>query len=67
MQINSPPPSPRSSNGAISEDLERLILHCLEKAPEQRPEAADEVLLNLEALASALAGTKFFYGFGSIA
>jgi len=39
--IQSPPPSPRSQNGAIPEGLAAVILRCLEKDPARRwPDAA---------------------------
>jgi serine/threonine protein kinase len=53
------PPIPPSARGAIvSEDLERLLLACLEKRPEDRPESAEALRHALLALDSAGAWTQ---------
>ena len=39
---NDPPHSPRGIVAAIPEDVERVVLHALEKKPEDRPANADE-------------------------
>jgi serine/threonine-protein kinase len=36
LHVHVPPPAPRSVNPALSEDLEAILLRCLEKKPEDR-------------------------------
>ena len=40
--VSDPPQPPRRIVAAIPEDVERLVLHAMEKAPEDRPANADE-------------------------
>jgi serine/threonine protein kinase len=52
--VNRQPSPPSESRGeSIAEDLERLILECLEKNPARRPQSAREVLKALSACAAA--------------
>jgi serine/threonine-protein kinase len=46
------PPSQRTEN-PIPEDLERLVMWCLEKEPEKRPQTAGELLRALQSLRDA--------------
>jgi serine/threonine protein kinase len=48
--LNTPPTPPRDAGAGICRDLERIILSCLAKDPEDRPESAAELLKGLEAL-----------------
>lgn len=40
QHVNQPPPPPRSLNVSISQDVERVVLHALEKKREARPQSA---------------------------
>lgn len=42
QHVNQPPPSLRAINLGISEDLERVVFHALQKRPELRPKTAIE-------------------------
>jgi serine/threonine-protein kinase len=50
--IQSPPPRPRSLNPRIPPDLEALILRCLSKNPDDRPQTADAILDELSSISS---------------
>jgi serine/threonine protein kinase/Flp pilus assembly protein TadD len=45
-----PPVSPRSINGELSRDLERIILRCMEKDPARRYQSAEELRSDLRQL-----------------
>ena len=47
------PVTPRAINARVSPDLERIILKCLEKDPENRYQAAKEVTVDLRRLQSS--------------
>ncbi len=57
--LNRPAPSPRHLSAQLSGELERMILKCLEKDPENRYQSAKELAVDLRRLAvpSALAPT----------
>jgi serine/threonine protein kinase len=46
------PPELSESNGRINPALERVVMHCLEKSPEQRFQSARDVAFALEGLSS---------------
>jgi class 3 adenylate cyclase len=50
QHLNTPPASVRFHNDAISERVDQLVLHLLEKDPDARPATADEVVAALRAL-----------------
>ena len=50
QHLNSPPPSPRLANPAISAELEQVILRCLAKQPADRFVTAGELALALAAV-----------------
>jgi serine/threonine protein kinase/Tfp pilus assembly protein PilF len=56
-QKSEAPPDPRAFNGQVPEDLSRLVLRCLEKAPEKRPPGAAELSDELAGIESALPAT----------
>jgi serine/threonine-protein kinase len=41
--VHTPPPSPRSVSERVSEDLDRIILRCLQKKPDDRFQSAEAV------------------------
>jgi serine/threonine-protein kinase len=51
--IQNPPPKPRSRNPKVSEDLEALILRCLEKDPASRYGRVADVLKDLTAVSAS--------------
>lgn len=62
--VNEPPPDMRTMNPnlAISPELEQLVLSCLGKNPDERPESMDAVLAALKRTAGgALTGTMASY------
>jgi serine/threonine-protein kinase len=50
--IQSPPPRPRSLNPKIPTDLEALILRCLSKNPDDRPQTVEAILDELSSISS---------------
>jgi eukaryotic-like serine/threonine-protein kinase len=56
-QKSEAPPDPRTLNAQVPEGLARLVLQCLEKAPEKRPPGAAELSDGLAAVESALPTT----------
>lgn len=50
--VNEPPPPLRSQNGSLSvpNELESLVLRCLAKEPDSRPDTADEIAETLDQL-----------------
>lgn len=51
--LHRPPVSPRAVNARISPELERIILKCLQKSPEERYQAAREVGVDLRGSGAA--------------
>ena len=51
--LGQPPPLPTDFQAGIPVELEALILHCLEKDPDARPQSAAEVAEKLAAIAAA--------------
>jgi tetratricopeptide (TPR) repeat protein/TolB-like protein len=56
-QKSEPPPDPRKLNPQIPEDLDRIILKCLEKSRETRYRSAEEILIDLARIAQSLPTT----------
>ena len=56
-QKSEAPPDPRTFNAQVPEDLSRLVLRCLEKAPEKRPAGATGLSDELAGIESALPTT----------
>ena len=52
--IQSPPPKPRSLNPRIPADLEALILRCLAKNPDHRPQTVEAILDELSRISSGV-------------
>src|SRR5579864_3820273 len=55
--LHQPPLSPRAINRGISAELERIVLKCLEKQPENRFQSAKELEVDLRRLDSPSAGS----------
>ncbi|MCH8026243.1 MAG: alpha/beta fold hydrolase, partial [Chloroflexi bacterium] len=56
QHVNAEPESPTEHNEAVPPNLERLIMRLLAKAKAERPSSADEVLAELENVATELSG-----------
>ena len=56
-QKSEPPPAPRTLNPQIPEDLDRIILKCLEKSREKRYRSAEEILIDLARVEQSLPTT----------
>jgi serine/threonine protein kinase/tetratricopeptide (TPR) repeat protein len=56
-QRSEPPPDPRKLNPQIPDDLDRIILKCLEKAKEKRYRSAEELLGDLARVEQSLPTT----------
>jgi len=54
--LHEPPTSPRALNGAIPAELERIILKCLDKDPENRYQSAKELVVDLRRLEATSTG-----------
>ena len=50
--LHQPPTPPRALNGAIPAELERIILKCLDKDPENRYQSARELVVDLRRLST---------------
>ncbi len=57
-QKSEAPPDPRTLNAQVPEELARLVLRCLDKAPEKRPDSAAEMANGLAQIESALPVTS---------
>jgi tetratricopeptide (TPR) repeat protein len=56
-QKSEAPPDPRTIDPQVPEDLARLVLQCLAKAPEKRPSGAADLNARLGTIAAALPAT----------
>jgi len=50
--LHQPPAPPRTLNGALPTELERIILKCLDKDPENRYQSAKELVVDLRRLST---------------
>ena len=57
-QKSEPPPDPKSLNAQIPDELDRIILKCLEKPKEKRYQLVDEVLADLSRIEKDLPTTS---------
>jgi eukaryotic-like serine/threonine-protein kinase len=57
-QKSEAPPDPRTLSPQLPEDLARLVLRCLEKSPDKRPDSAAELSATLAQIAKALPTTS---------
>jgi serine/threonine protein kinase len=60
QHLNQPAPPPREQNGNVPPALNELILHLLQKEPEQRPQSAKEVGQILEVMSNLYRMQSFF-------
>jgi eukaryotic-like serine/threonine-protein kinase len=56
--VECPPPAPSALNGAIDQRLEALILRCLRKSPDERPQSARALREALGRLAAPLGARR---------
>jgi serine/threonine protein kinase/Tfp pilus assembly protein PilF len=56
------PQAPRTANPQIPENLDRLIMKCLEKESGKRYQTAEEILTELKSIKKSLTTTKEIYG-----
>jgi hypothetical protein len=54
MQVQDPPPAPRSLNHAVPASLERIVLKLLEKAPSDRYPSCRDLARALEGVRADL-------------
>src|SRR5207245_10200529 len=54
--LHQPPVPPRAVNARVSPELERIILKCLDKEPQNRYQSAKELAVDLRRRVSASAG-----------
>lgn len=52
--ISQVPPDPRDMNPQISDEVNRLVMKCLEKGPERRYQEIEELILDLDGLEKGL-------------
>lgn len=57
--LTSPVPDPRSFNAEIPDDLAEVILQCLAKAPDKRPQSAQVLREGLVAIHERIRGTSY--------
>jgi hypothetical protein len=50
QHVEDPPPAPRDINPALSEGFSRVILHCMEKIPDDRPATGEALCTELATL-----------------
>jgi serine/threonine protein kinase len=65
MQVNDPPPPMRNYNPMVPTEIERVVMHALEKDPAKRPtadEMAQELLAAMRELSFSYASGKFILG-----
>lgn len=48
QHVEEPPPAPRSINPEVSAELERVLLRCLAKSPDERPASGEQLAAELE-------------------
>jgi serine/threonine protein kinase len=51
--LHDPPPAPRLVSSRVSPEVERIVLKCLEKQPENRYQSAKELAIDLRRLSSS--------------
>ncbi|HKW03486.1 MAG TPA: protein kinase [Vicinamibacterales bacterium] len=56
--LKADPPTAATGGAALPPGLDRLVMHCLEKSPEERFQSARDIAFDLEALAGASSQTS---------